>query len=135
MMMDIKQSASKDIEFDIRKKPSGSVNANIKDKEENLNRFSYGKGFEIDGPSTITFDVYNMELTVPPEFVEIEGTLSIMLDGSKFIEMPTNQLIAGVNTLDMSQVVGKGHKISAVLNYTNVKGLGHYNLQLKLQNR
>ncbi len=32
MMMDIKQSASKDIEFDIRKKPSGSVNATIIDK-------------------------------------------------------------------------------------------------------
>ena len=133
--MDVKQSASKEMEFDIRKKPSGSVNATIKDKEENLNRFSYGKGFEIDGPSTITFDVYNMELTVPAEFVEIDGTLSIMLDGSRFLEIATGKLTPGVNTLDMDQVIGKGHRISAVLNYANVKGLGHYNLQLRLQNR
>lgn len=133
--MDVKQSALKEMEFDVRKKPSGSVNATIKDKEENLNRFSYGKGFEIDGPSTITFDVYNMELTVPQEFVEIEGVLSIMLDGSKFMDIATNKLACGVNTLDMEQVIGKGHKISAVLNYTNAKGLGHYNLQLRLQNR
>ncbi len=133
--MDVKQSASKEIEFDIRKKPAGSVNGAIKDKEENLNRFSYGKGFEIDGPSTITFDVYNMELTVPPEFVEIEGTLSIMLDGSRFLEIAIGKLAPGVNTLDMDQVINKGHRISAVLNYTNAKGLGHYNLQLRLQNR
>ena len=45
--MEIKQVASKEIEFDIRKKPSGKVNGVFKDKEENLNRFSYGKGFEI----------------------------------------------------------------------------------------
>ena len=133
--MDIKQVASKEIEFDIRKKPSGRVNGIFKDKEENLNRFSYGKGFEISGPSATTFDVYNMELTVPPEFVEIEGVLSIMLDGSKFLEIKTTKLTPGLNTLDIDQVVSKGHSLSAVLDYTNAKGLGHYILQLKLQNR
>ncbi len=133
--MEVKQSSSKEIEFDIRKKPSGRVNGTFKDKEENLNRFSYGKGFEISGPSAITFDVYNMELTVPPEFVEIEGVLSIMLDGSKFLEVGTAKLMPGVNTLDIDQVVSKGHALSAVLDYTNAKNLGHYVLQLKLQNR
>jgi hypothetical protein len=76
-----------------------------------------------------------MELTVPPEFTEIEGVLSIMLDGSKFLEVSTKKLTPGLNTLDIDQVVNKGHTISAVLDYTNAKGLGHYILQLKLQNR
>ena len=133
--MEIKQASSKEIEFDIRKKPSGKVNGVFKDKEENLNRFSYGKGFEISGPSSIGFDVYNMELTVPSEFTEIEGVLSILLDGSKFLEISTSKLTPGLNTLDIDQVVGKGHALSAVLDYTNAKNLGHYVLQLKLQNR
>lgn len=106
--MEIKQVASKEIEFDIRKKPSGKVNGVFKDKEENLNRFSYGKGFEISGPSSTTFDVYNMELTVPPEFTEIDGVLSIMLDGSKFLEIKTMKLTPGLNTLDIDQVVSRG---------------------------
>ena len=133
--MEIKQASSKEIEFDIRQKPIGKVNGVFKDNEENLNRFSYGKGLEIEGPASLTFDVYNMELIVQPEFVEIEGVLSIMLDGSKFIEISTAKLIPGLNALDMDRVVSKGHKLSAVLDYTNAKRLGHYVLQLKLQNR
>ena len=58
-----------------------------------------------------------------------------MLDGSKFLEIKTMKLTPGLNTLDIDQVVSRGHSLSAVLDYTNAKGLGHYTLQLKLQNR
>jgi hypothetical protein len=127
--------AIKEITFDIRSKPSGKVQGVIKDKEENLNRFNYSKDFEIDSPSTINSDVYHMELGVPPEFAGIEGTFHIMLDGGKFYESDVKNLPPGQNVLDIDHVVTKGHRLSAVLEYTHAKSLGHYTLQLKLESR
>ena len=127
--------AVKNIVFDVRSKPSGKINGVITDKEENLNRFNYSKSFEIDSPGMTNFEVYHMELTVPPEFIGIEGKLHILIDEGKFYENEIKNLQPGANVLDINHVVTKGHKLSAVLEYTNAKSLGHYNLQLKLENR
>lgn len=127
--------ATKEIVFDIRSKPAGKVTGVFKDGEENLNRFSYSKDFEIDSPSVITSDVYHMELQVPPEFAGIEGKLSILIDGGKFYESSVKDLPPGSNVLDINSVITKGHKLSAVLEYTNAKSLGHYILQLRLESR
>ncbi len=127
--------AIKDITFDIRSKPSGKIQGVFKDKEENLNKFSYTKDFEIDSPTAINSDVYHMELTVPPEFAGIEGKLHIMIDGGRFYESDVKALPPGTNVLDIHHVITKGHKLSAVLEYTQAKSLGHYTLQLKLETR
>lgn len=127
--------ALKEIVFDVRSKPNGKINGIITDKEENLNRFNYSKSFEIDSPGSINFDVYYMELDVPQDFLGIEGKLHILLDGSKFYEQDISKLVAGKNILDIDRVITKGHKISAVLEHTNAKFLGHYTLALKLENR
>ena len=125
----------KEITFDIRSKPSGNVTGVFKDKEENMNRFSYSSNFEIDSPSAISSDVYYMELNVPSGFPEIEGKLHILLDGSKFYEKNVKELTVGSNVLDIDRVITKGHKLSAMLEYTLSKSLGHYTLQLKLETR
>lgn len=125
----------KEIVFDIRSKPAGKVNGVFSDKEENLNKFTYSKDFEIDSPSSIKSDVYHVELGVPPEFMGIEGRLFILIDGTKFYESPVGSLVAGQNVLDIDHVITKGHKLSAVLEYTNAKSLGHYTLNLKLESR
>ena len=125
----------KEIVFDVRSKPAGKINGVFTDKEENLNKFTYSKDFEIDSPSSIKHDVYHIELTVPPEFLGIEGKLHILIDGSRFYESNISTLVAGPNVLDINSVVTKGHKLSAVLEYTNAKSLGHYTLHLKLESR
>jgi len=125
----------KEIVFDIRSKPAGKINGVMKDKEENLNKFSYSKSFEINSPSAINFDIYHMELDVPAEFKGIEGKLCIMVDGSKFHEVDIKDLQPGANVLDINSVVTKGHNISTTLEYTNSKSLGHFTLQLKLETR
>lgn len=127
--------ALKEITFDIRSKPAGRVIGVMKDKEENLNRFNYSKTFEIDAPGSTNFDVYYMELDVPQDFLGIEGKLHILLDGSKFYEQDISKLAAGKNVLDIDRVITKGHSLSAVVEHTNAKSLGHYVLQLKLETR
>lgn len=125
----------KEITFDIRSKPAGRVIGVMKDKEENLNRFNYSKTFEIDAPGSINIDVYYMELDVPQDFLGIEGKLHILLDGTKFYEQDIGKLAAGKNVLDIDRVITKGHSLSAVVEHTNAKFLGHYVLQLKLETR
>ncbi len=125
----------KEIVFDVRSKPTGRIVGAMKDNEENLNKFSYSKDFEINSAGVIPFDVYYVEVAVPAEFLGIEGKLQILLNENKFYESNISDFTAGANVIDINHVITKGHKLSAVLEYTNAKSLGHYTLHIKLEAR
>jgi len=110
-----------DVSFDIRTL-SGKIEADLKDPKS-----------EKGGSYLAKDDVYGIELLVPQNQVDVDGTLTIYVGQKKLFESDVRDLGNNANEIELANVINSGWKISMFLDY-HAQKLGKYKMSLRLRN-